>query len=241
MRKRTIVALSIAASLVVLGGIIFVGAMSQVKWDLNSVSFNKRETNEYVISEAYQSISIITSTANVVVLPAEDGATKVICKEQERLKHTVAVREGALVIELTDTRDWKDYLFDFASTKITVYVPAVELNTVSVQNSTGNVKISDLSCTDCSVKNSTGNVLLQNVLVTDELSVTNSTGNVKFKDCDGGEVFVKNSTGDIEGNFLTGKYFAAKSSTGDVEVPESVTGGRCELTTATGNISITIG
>jgi hypothetical protein len=43
------------------------------------------------------------------------------------------------------------------------------------------------------------------------------------------------------GNFLTEKQFAAKSSTGDVEVPESVTGGRCELTTATGNISITIG
>ena len=222
MRKRTIAALIIAASLVVLGGVVFVGAMSRVKWDFTKLSMNQTETNEYILSESYQNISIQTDTADVVIRPSETDETKVVCKEQERLKHSVTVENGTLVIRLTDTREWTDYVLNFAFTKVTVYVPGTQLK-------------------DITVKNSTGDITLQNMVVDGQISVKNSTGNVKFRDCDAATVLVKNSTGNITGNFLTEKQFAAKSSTGDVEVPESVTGGRCELTTATGNISITIG
>ncbi len=222
MRKGTIVALIIAASLVVLGGVIFTGTMSRVKWDFTKLSTHKSETNEYTLSESYQNISIQTETADVVIRLSETGETKVVCKEQERLKHSVTVEDGTLMIRLTDTREWTDYVLNFAFTKVTVYVPETQLK-------------------DITVKNSTGNVTLQNMVVDGKISVKNSTGNVKFKDCDATSVLVKNSTGNITGSFLTEKQFVAKSDTGDVKVPKGTKGGRCELTTDTGNIRFTIG
>ncbi len=222
MRKRTIVALIIAASLVVLGGVIFTGAMSRVKWDFTKLSMNQTETNEYILSESYQNISIQTDTADVVIRPSETDETKVVCKEQERLKHSVTVEDGTLVIRLTDTREWTDYVLNFAFTKVTVYVPETQLK-------------------DITVKNSTGNITLQNMVVDGQISVKNSTGNVKFKDCDAASVLVKNSTGNITGNFLTEKQFVTKVSTGDVSVPDCKSGGRCEIITSTGNVKFTVG
>ena len=48
------------------------------------------------------------------------------------------------------------------------------------------------------------------------------------------------STGDIKGSFLTNKIFIAKTNTGDIEVPKTSAGGRCELSTNTGDIKVRI-
>lgn len=222
MRKRTMTSLIVATSLVILGMVIFGSAMATLQWDFTKLNMNEKETNEYTISESYQNISIKTQTADVVILPSETGETKVVCKEQERLKHSVTVSGDTLTIELVDTREWRDYFLYFANTKVTVYVPAAQLG-------------------DISVKNSTGNVSLENILATGKISITNSTGNVKFTDCDAGEIYVKNSTGNVKGNFLTEKQFITKVSTGNVSVPDCKTGGRCEIITSTGNVKFTIG
>jgi hypothetical protein len=45
----------------------------------------------------------------------------------------------------------------------------------------------------------------------------------------------------VKGSLLTDKIFFAKSETGRVIVPESMTGGRCEIKSDTGDIKITVG
>lgn len=222
MGKRTMISLIVATSFVVLGGVVFGGAMTMLEWDFTKLNTNKQETNEYTIAEGYQHISIQTQTADVVILPSETGETKVVCKEQERLKHSVSVSGDTLTIELVDTQTWRDHFFNFAFTKVTVYVPAAQLGNISVKNSTGNVSLED-------------------ILATGKISIKNSTGNVTFKDCDAGEIYVKNSTGNVKGNFLTEKQFITKVSTGDVKVPDCKTGGRCEIITSTGDVKFTIG
>ena len=54
------------------------------------------------------------------------------------------------------------------------------------------------------------------------------------------ELKIITSTGDIEGTLLSDKVFIVKSSTGDIHVPSSITGGRCEITTSTGNIEVRV-
>ncbi|MBR5279893.1 MAG: DUF4097 family beta strand repeat protein [Clostridia bacterium] len=241
MRRGTIVATIIATSLVVLGGVIFGGAMSIVKWNFMKLSMSTCETNEYTVSEAYQNIKVVTCTANVILVPSDTNETEVVCREQTQRKHTVTVQEDTLVIEVVDTLKWYQQIFNFGTTTITVYVPSSVLGDVSVKNSTGNVKMSDCTLGNLTVKNATGNVSLENVQVTDRIAITNSTGNVKFKDCDAASIYVKTSTGNVKGNFLTEKQFITNTSTGNIRVPESEVGGRCEITTSTGNIHFTIG
>ena len=63
---------------------------------------------------------------------------------------------------------------------------------------------------------------------------------MRLERCDAAEIMINTDTGDVEGSLLSDKIFAAKSGTGDVEVPETGTGGRCIITTDTGDISITV-
>lgn len=66
------------------------------------------------------------------------------------------------------------------------------------------------------------------------------TGDVKFNNSDAGEIYVSTSTDSIYGSLLSTKVFDVRSSTGDINVPHSVMGGKCEITTGTGDIRKTI-
>ena len=47
-------------------------------------------------------------------------------------------------------------------------------------------------------------------------------------------------TGDVTGTFLSDKVFIYKTDTGDVDLPRTQSGGRCDITTDTGDIRISI-
>ena len=48
-------------------------------------------------------------------------------------------------------------------------------------------------------------------------------------------------TGDVTGTLCSEKIFFAESDTGRVEVPKTMSGGRCEVKTDTGKIILSIG
>lgn len=123
--------------------------------------------------------------------------------------------------------------------KITVTDTACETE-IRIRVSTGDAKLTDVSCATLSSEGSTGDLLLKNVIASEKLEVRRSTGDVKLEGCDAGEIFVKTSTGKISGTLLSDKFFVCHSDTGSVRVPENGDGGRCELSTDTGNIGIEI-
>ena len=97
MQKSTKIYLIVATSIMILGVIIFGGVMTVLKWNFTNLSTFKYETNSYKIDQEYKDILITTDTANVTLLPSEDGNTLVVCDEQVKMKHTVEVKEGSFV------------------------------------------------------------------------------------------------------------------------------------------------
>ena len=85
---------------------------------------------------------------------------------------------------------------------------------------------------------STGDISLNSVIAVEKFSVERSVGDVKFISCDAAEIYVKTDTGDITGNLLSNKVFITHTATGNVDVPKTAEGGRCEITTDTGDIKI---
>ena len=51
---------------------------------------------------------------------------------------------------------------------------------------------------------------------------------------------VSTDTGDVTGSLLSAKVFVVTTDTGTVQVPKSTAGGRCEISTDTGDIRITV-
>ena len=66
MKNGVKIWLIVAAALVLLGSVLFVGVMSMLKWDFHKLSTVSYETNTYEISETYQNISIVADTADIV-------------------------------------------------------------------------------------------------------------------------------------------------------------------------------
>ncbi len=320
MRKGTKLCLLVATSLLVLGALVFVITMTANGWDFKKLNTSKVRTSTYEIGEAFTGISVDVDTADVILLPSDDGKSRVVCTEEERLSYSVFVQDGTLKVNLTDERKWYDHIqpFDFSSHKITVYLPQGEYESLVVSGDTGDVEIpSDFNFTDvelrlstgdvkyCAsaredvkIRTSTGSITVENVSVgsldlvastgnvratgirsagnvavrlstgdavlvgvrcknlfteasTGNLSMTDviaserfeierSTGDIQFEACDAAEIKIETDTGEVEGSLLSEKTFFVETDTGSVDVPRTVGAGRCEISTDTGDVRITI-
>ena len=279
MKKSTKIWLITATSLVALGCIMFSVAMTKIHWDFTKLSTVKYETNTYEVTDDFNSISMLTDTADILFVQSDDKICKVVCYEMSDMKHTTTVQNNTLTINVTDEREWYDHIgITLGSPKITVYLPKTEYDSLAIKEdtgdievpkdfkfgsidiatstgditvsgvtcegdlkinvSTGKVNLTDIKCKSLISDGSTGDFSLKNVIATEKFSIERSTGDVKFDDCDATEIWVKTDTGDVTGNLLSEKIFITQTSTGDVLVPKSTNGGKCEITTSTGDIHL---
>ena len=104
--------------------------------------------------------------------------------------------------------------------------------------STGKTYLKRLNCDNFISVGNTGDITMENVIAKQKISVERSTGDVKFDGCDAAEIFVVTDTGDVRGSLLSGKVFITKTDTGSIDVPKTTLGGKCEITTDTGDIRI---
>lgn len=111
---------------------------------------------------------------------------------------------------------------------------------IEIKEGTGLVTMENVTCRNLTSNGDTGNLIMTNVIATGEFNLERDTGKVEFNGCDAETIYVKTDTGSVTGSLLTDKVFITDTDTGSVDVPKTITGGRCEITTDTGNIRISI-
>ncbi len=111
---------------------------------------------------------------------------------------------------------------------------------VEIGVSTGKTLLTDLSCGSLNAVGSTGDLNMKNVTAEGLLCAKRSTGDIRLEACDAAELELETDTGDVKGSLRSEKVFITRSDTGRIRVPETVTGGKCKITTETGNIEIRI-
>lgn len=311
--------LIVAAVLVILGALIFVAVMSINHWDFSKLCTAKYMTNTHGIQEAFTDIVVNTDTSDILFGISDDNTCQVVCREQEKLTHSVCVVDGVLTIELVDQRKWYEHIgINLGNSQITVYLPrndygaltvnastadvalprelgfenvAISLSTGDISSfaavsqkakfkastgrvwvesiapetldisvttgsitvtdaactgdvtlgvTTGKVKLTDMTCQNLYSSGSTGDLTLNNVTASGSFNLKYTTGDIGFTKCDASEIICKTTTGDVTGSLLTPKVFITRSNTGHINVPKTTTGGKCQITTGTGDIQITI-
>ena len=120
----------------------------------------------------------------------------------------------------------------------------VELGNIKCEGSidmkaeTAENTLTDVTCSAFTSKGDTSDLSMTNVISTGDFKIERSTGDVSFDKCDAESIYIKTDTGDVSGNLLSEKVFITDTDTGHVDVPKSINGGRCEITTDTGDIKI---
>ena len=196
--------------------------LPQGEYDTLSV---KNDTGDIKVPNGYrfESMTLSASTGDV---KASASADTVKIKTSTGRIDVEGIAAGSMELSVTTGR---------------VHVVKVDCTgDVSVRVSTGKTFLTDLSCQSLHTEGDTGDLFMQNVVSTMAFSIKRSTGDVVFNGCDAAEIHVKTSTGNVRGSLRSDKVFLTSTNTGSVHVPSSVSGGRCEIHTSTGDIKIEI-
>lgn len=220
MKKRTVVFLIIGTVLFLVGGMIFVGAMSAMKWDFLKLDNRSFVTDIHVINEEFDGISIISDYTDVIILPSENGECSVKCFEYEKARHTVGVKDGTLEISIADERKWSDHIsvFNFKTPKITVYLPENEYGRLYLKTG-ADIKVADgFTFESFEAESVSGDVACQSS-VGNVLRITVTSGDVALKSITAGSLEVKTTSGDVLiSDIRVKKEAAVEVGSGDVMI-----------------------
>lgn len=225
-------------------GTLSIVSAEQNGWkNLFNLSFENESVTVYLPKDAYETLVIETHTGNVD-LPKEFRFNSVSVTGS-----TGDVRCAASAADLMAIRvDTGEISLDGVSAnaiECTVTTGMIRMQSVTCRSyvsigvSTGRTILENLDCRELRSEGSTGEIRLSGVTA-ETFLIERSTGDVTLENSDAEEIRIQTSTGDITGTLRTGKTFVTKTTTGDVSVPEGGSGGRCDITTTTGDIRIRI-
>lgn len=225
-------------------GTLTVETVDTRKWyDHIGFSIGTPKMTVYLPEEKYESLSISTHTGDIEIPEAFTFDRLTVVGTTGDIECQASV-SNEMNIEFT-TGDIEVSEIAVGSLVLSVTTGRIEVDSVTcdgdigVSTTTGGTKLTDVTCRNLTSRGDTGRVTLKNVIASDLMSIERSTGDVVFDGSDAGQLQVKTSTGHVTGTLLSPKVFITEASTGHIRVPKTTTGGRCEITTSTGNIEIT--
>jgi len=193
------------------------------KGDYGALTINS-STGDVEIPKEYnfESIDVTQSTGDIKVYSAQSGKIKV----ETSTGDICAENLTAIEIDLT-----------VSTGKVSVSDVNCE-GDVKINVSTGKTMLNDVKCKNIISNGDTGDMLLKNTVSSESIFIKRSTGDVRLEGCDANELTIETDTGSVTGSLLTDKVFITKSDTGRIDVPSTTSGGKCKITTNTGNIKI---
>lgn len=226
-------------------GTLVINTTDTRKWyDYICISFGTPKMTVYLPEDQYKTLSVGTDTGDVIVpstfsfenLEVNGDTSDVTCLASVSDTIDISVSTGDIKVEGVTVNRLN---LSTSTGKINVSSVTVQ-NDIDIETDTGAVKLTDVTCENFKAEGDTGKIVLTNVIASGSFSVDNDTGDVVFEHCDAAQISVKTSTGDVTGSLLTEKVFVTETSTGKISVPNTISGGKCEIKTSTGDINIIV-
>ena len=235
----------VSHSVEVENGTLTVKVVDNRKWyDYIGVNIDSPKITIYLPEAEYSSLVIEEDTGDIEIakdfkfksidVSLDTGNVKCYASATDAIK--IVASTGDVYVEniSASSLDLKTSTGDITAFGIT------SDGNITIDVSTGKSYLSNITCKNLSSTGSTGDISLTNVVATEKISIKRSTGDLKLEGSDAAELYIITDTGNVKGSLLTNKIFITKSNTGRINVPNSITGGRCEITTNTGDIKISI-
>lgn len=226
-------------------GVLVIEVVDTRKWyEHIGINFSTPKITVYIPQGEYGALFVKSSTGNVEI-PKEFKFENIDISESTGNVTNYASASENIIIK-TSTGNIRVENVSANTLDLSVSTGGVTVSNVTCEGdvkinvSTGKTNLTDIECRNVVSNGNTGAISLKNVNATENFLIERSTGDVKLDGCDATEISVETDTGDVRGSLLTDKIFIVQTDTGNVDVPKTVTGGKCEITTSTGDINISI-
>ena len=155
-------------------------------------------TEEFLITEDFDSVVIDATTADINLAASEDNACRLVVYSHKKIKYTPTVSESKLTVTLNDEREWYDHIAIIAEApKITLYLPKAQYDTLVIDVTTGDVDVPmgfTFGTVDISL--TTGDINLFSD-VTGMIKTKATTGDITFKNISAASIYLELTTGDV--------------------------------------------
>lgn len=166
---------------------------------------------------------------------------------------------GSISGDVSVKADVKQEL-NISSTSGDVYAENLNLEKFNAESTSGDVIINNISATECInassvsgeidlsnvkgkeifAKTISGGVMLNDTVASQKLKANSTSGEIDLKRCDAKNIVLDTVSGEISGTLLSNKQFITETTSGTVNVPQSVSNEECRITTVSGDIYIEI-
>lgn len=231
-------------SVSVINGTLTVSVLDKRTWIEKIVGFETTNISVYLPVSEYAALTLITDTGDMKIPSGFKFSSIDISGSTGNVECSASALGSVKVKMSTGDVELEDMFAK--SVSITVSTGDIELSDINCEEeirttlSTGKLDAENVSCKNFISDASTGDAIFRGVVASGKLEIKRDTGDVKFSSCDGAEIYIATGTGDVKGSFLSEKIIFAETDTGKIQVPKLTEGGRCEITTDTGNIIISI-
>ncbi len=241
MKNGTKRALITATVCTVAGLCIMLLALACIGFQIKEVGGMKTQTNTHPIQEPFSAIDIKTVSADVSILPAEDGVCRVECRETDKITHTVAVEGGRLTVREKDDRRWFERLgfFGFSPLAVTLYLPEETYGPLTVSTVSGKIELSDALCFGNTVLCTTSGSITSPAKVNGSLTATTVSGSVSLSRQSGGEVRASTTSGSITLSGIQATTLSASTTSGSITMTDATAAAALRAESVSGRLSLT--
>ena len=237
MTKTLKILIGIAVALILAGAVLALVTLASVGFDTGKLGAGKFETKTYTPEGDLSSLEISLRISDVTVQVTTDGVLRVECYETEKQPHTVTLADGKLTVTATDQRKWYEKITIFSkSPKVTVYVPAGEYESLTLETDTGDVEMTGGTYrASVKIKTGTGDVSIS-PLTAGNVGIRTNTGKVTVSDATCADLSVETDTGKVKLTDVNCAALTVETDTGSVTLTNVVGTGDAKIETDTGDV-----
>lgn len=111
---------------------------------------------------------------------------------------------------------------------------------LTIETISGNLDVTGVKPQTLTLQTTSGEVNIARGIVGGSCRIDSVSGGVNLIDCDANALEISTISGDVSASLRTGKDFSTQTVSGNVDVPSSTSGGTCQISTVSGNITCTI-
>ncbi len=237
MKKATKIIVIAVTALIVVGAVIFIGALASVNFDFTKLFTKEFETMNYEFNENFDNISVKVETATVILTSSNDDICRVECVEETKVKHSVKIQDGTLTISVKDSRKWYDHIgINLKTPKVTIYLPKDVYTSLSVKTTTGNIEVPDkFQFERVAITGTTSNIACY-ANISKSIELITTTGKIALGPTQTETVSLVVTTGKVIAKDVSCSQLTAKSSTGHIELENVIAKESIKAQTTTGGV-----
>lgn len=239
MKKRTKRALIAAIVCIAAGAVLLIVTGLLCRFDPARLNTVDSRTTTYDVSDPFDSLDVLTGASDIRLRPSEDGACRVVCVENERLTHSVAVEDGTLRIRTEDTRDWKDHIAiswgDSAGLSVTVFLPESRYETLQLASASGEIDVPAGFAFAAAALESTSGEIAFTGTVDGTLAAGSTSGGIAIADTACDTLAVSSTSGEVELRGVTAALAGVGTTSGEAALSDVSLTGALTVSTVSGS------